>query len=188
MFSLLKTILGQGIELMSGFFSGNLPVIFYYWCLVLLFIVIFQVIREKKIGIEKSSYLNRFVLEFLLFFLFWTMGIVLSEFIKDIIPNGVTSPQKYTFTYIGLIPTTSIYLSAPLLLSLRNCRFKEDTFRMIAFITGFLTAFIQFKAIDKYILHMEKLSLSYLITLSVVTGITALLVRLAYKISFEKDV
>ncbi|MMZ62453.1 hypothetical protein D1872_246630 [compost metagenome] len=59
---------------------------------------------------------------------------------------------------------------------------------MIAFITGFLTAFIQFKAIDKYILHMEKLSLSYLITLSVVTGITALLIRLAYKISFEKDV
>ncbi|WP_334074570.1 MULTISPECIES: DUF5823 family protein [Paenibacillus] len=185
MFSLFKTLLQQGIELLSGFFSGSLPIIFYYWCLVLLLLVIFQVIREKKAGIEKSSYLNRAILEFLLFFLLWTVGIVLSEFITDIIPNGVLSPQKYTFTYIGLIPITSLYLSAILVLSLRNFRLKEDSIRLTAFLTGFITAFIQFKAIDKYILHTEKLSLSYLITLSILAGITALLLRLAYKISFE---
>lgn len=186
MFLLFKNILQQGIELLSGFFSGNLPITFYYWCLVLLLLVIFQVIREKKIGIEQSSYLKRAILEFLLFFLLWTFGIVISKFITDIIPNGVLSPQKYTFIYIGLIPITSLYLSAFLLLSLRNCRLKEDSIRMTAFLIGFVTAFIQFKVIEKYILHIEKLSLTYLITFSVLAGITALLVRLAYKISFEE--
>jgi len=187
MFSLIRSLLQEGIHLLSAFFSGNLPHILYYWCICLIALIIIQIFRENKAGIDKSSWRNRAITEFLLFFSLWTAGIVISQLLLDIIPNGIPFPQKYTYYYTGLIPLTSLYLSTIIILLLRNCSLKKDTIRIVAFLIGFVTALAQFITLDQHLLHSEQISQTYLVTISVLAGTLSLLVRLAFEVSFRES-
>ncbi|AWB43008.1 hypothetical protein DCC85_01340 [Paenibacillus sp. CAA11] len=177
----------EGIRQLSDFFDGHLPAYFYIWCGGIFLGVLFQLIREKKDGLLKESYLKRALLEILFFFGGWVLAVKIVQFFTKVIDDGVASPSELIFYQLGLTLLTLFYLTLFMVYSIQKSSLSKDNQQMLSFAAGFIPAYLAFRASELVIFKEWELSQTYILVLSAVLGLAGLGIRLAMNMSDKED-
>lgn len=168
---------------MTELFSGGLVGYSYIWCAVfMLFILIYSYLEERSL-FTASRYFKRILLETASHLVGWIAGILIAQLFVHIIDHGVYPIGDHSFYSVGLLMLIIYDLSVILSLITQKLNIKRDTSEIGSLIFGSVAAYSIFLISGKYLLPDLTLSQPYQITLSILSGVFALL----FKISLRND-
>lgn len=181
MFVFILEIIKTTIQFMADLLSGELPGYFYIWCGVFVVYAFIYACLEKRTNLTAPKLAESFFLECVSHLAGWIIGILVARVSVYLVEDGIPQHHKLALYKIGLLLLISYDLTA-IFSGLTNKPFAQRNIaERSAFIVGMAVTYLLFMLCRDSILQGLILSQTYIVTLSILSGIFALL----YKISLR---
>ncbi|MEC0167928.1 DUF5823 family protein [Paenibacillus graminis] len=181
MFVFIVEIIKIAIQFIADLLSGELPGYFYIWCGVFLVYAFIYACLEMRTRLTAAELAESFFLECASHLAGWIIGILAARVSVYLIEDGISQQHKLALYKIGLLLLISYDFSA-IFSSVTNKAFAQRNIAEIcAFIVGMTATYLLFMLCRDSILQGLILSQTYVVTLSILSGIFTLL----YKISLR---
>lgn len=99
------------VNFLIDLLSGNLPVLYYQWMVLLLMVHILQVTASYRLSRPAKSYAGHFMENMAAFAVLIISGILLSQFFAFIIDDAFITSSGFQHYFISLIITTAFVLT-----------------------------------------------------------------------------